>query len=73
MITLSELCSQLLPPHEHLKFKTLILNEQRIILVAAMMAAYSTRKLPPIPRQSCHQFHVKTATDSTRKLPLIPR
>jgi hypothetical protein len=26
-----------------------------------------------IPRQSCHRFQVKPATDSTAKLPLIPR
>jgi len=27
-------------------------------------AAYSARKLPPIPRESCHRFHGKAATDS---------
>jgi hypothetical protein len=25
-----------------------------------------------IPRESCHQFHMKVATDSTPNLPLIP-
>ena len=25
-----------------------------------------------IPRESCHQFHMKLATDSTPNLPLIP-
>jgi len=25
-------------------------------------ATYSTPKLPPIPRQSCHPFHAKAAT-----------
>jgi RNA-directed DNA polymerase len=34
--------------------------------------AYSTRKLPPIPGESCHRFHAKAATCSTRMLPLIP-
>jgi hypothetical protein len=34
MITLNELCAHLLPPEEHLHFKNLILDEQRIILVA---------------------------------------
>ena len=34
--------------------------------------AYSRRRLPPIPREGCHQFHGKIATDSTRRLPLIP-
>ncbi len=38
MITLNALCAHLLPPEEHLKFKTLILGEDRIILVAAMTA-----------------------------------
>ena len=38
MITLHELCAHLLPPEEHMKFKTLILGEDRIILVAAMTA-----------------------------------
>jgi hypothetical protein len=35
-------------------------------------AAYSTPNLPLIPRQSCHLFHTKVATDSTGSLPLIP-
>jgi len=35
--------------------------------------AYSTPNLPLIPRESCHLFHTKVATDSTRKLPPIPR
>jgi hypothetical protein len=26
-----------------------------------------------IPRESCHRFHAKAATDSTASLPLIPR
>jgi hypothetical protein len=34
--------------------------------------AYSTPKLPPIPREACHRFHGKPATDSTGSLPLIP-
>jgi hypothetical protein len=35
--------------------------------------AYSTRKLPLIPRQACHRFHANPAADSRRKLPAIPR
>ena len=35
--------------------------------------AYSARKLPPIPYESCHRFHAKVATDSIAKLPRIPR
>ncbi len=42
MITLNELCAHLLPPEEHMKFTTLILGEDRIILVAAMMAPKAT-------------------------------
>jgi hypothetical protein len=34
--------------------------------------AYSTPNLPLSPRQSCHLFHTKVATDSTGSLPLIP-
>jgi hypothetical protein len=37
------------------------------------LAAYSARKLPLIPRQSCHLFHAKVATNSRAKLPVIPR
>ena len=33
------------------------------------MAAYSRRRLPPNPRQSCHPFHGKVATHSRAKLP----
>ena len=40
--------------------------------LAALDAAYSTPKLPPIPGESCHRFHGKATTCSTRKLPLIP-
>ena len=32
--------------------------------------AYSTASLPPIPRESCHPFHGKAASDSAPKLPL---
>lgn len=31
MTTLNELCAYLLPPDEHLKFRSLILEDQRII------------------------------------------
>ena len=34
---------------------------------------YKTHTGMRIPRQSCHLFHGKAATDSTAKLPLIPR
>lgn len=47
MVTLNELCTYLLPPDEHLKFRTLILDEQRIILVAATIA----------PKAACPKCH----------------
>jgi hypothetical protein len=37
------------------------------------VATHSTRKWPPIPRQTGHPFHVKAATHSTAKWPSIPR
>ena len=42
MITLDDLCAHLLPPDEHIKFQTLIIDEPRLILVAAMISATST-------------------------------
>lgn len=38
MIPLNELCARLLPSHEHLKFRALMIDEDRLILVAAMIA-----------------------------------
>jgi hypothetical protein len=32
----------------------------------------SVTYLVRIPRESCHPFHTKVATDSTQNLPLIP-
>lgn len=65
MITLSELCAQLLPPHEHLKCKNLMLHEQRIMLVAAMMA-------PKAACPDCHQLAVRIHSDYQRKLADLP-
>jgi transposase len=42
MITFNDLCAHLLPPNEHIKFKALIMDEHRLILVAAMMAPKAT-------------------------------
>ena len=42
------------------------------MLVELGYDAYSTPKLPLIPRQSCHLFHTKAATDSIASLPPIP-
>jgi hypothetical protein len=35
------------------------------VVFAVLAIAYSTAKLPPIPRESCHPFHAKAATHST--------
>src|SRR5262249_37483794 len=35
-------------------------------------SAYSARKLPLIPVETCHRFQAKVATDSDCKLPLMP-
>ncbi len=47
MTTLNELCAYLLPSDEHLTFRSLILEEQRIILVAATIA----------PKAACPDCH----------------
>src|SRR3989442_14528638 len=39
---------------------------------ACTYGAYSTPNLPLIPRQTCHPFHTKVATDSMAKLPPNP-
>jgi hypothetical protein len=47
MITLNELCARLLPSDEQLKFRSLILDEPRMILVAATTA----------PKAACPDCH----------------
>jgi transposase len=54
MITLDDLCAHLLPPDDHLKFQALIIEEPRLILVAAMISANSTC---PDCRQPTHRIH----------------
>ena len=49
MMTLNDLCAHLLPPDEHLKFKTLHIGEQGITLVAAMIS-------PKAACPDCHQL-----------------
>jgi hypothetical protein len=49
MIMLHDLCAHLLPPDAHLQFKTLIIDEHRLILVAAMTA-------PKSPCPDCRQL-----------------
>ena len=42
MMTLDDLCAHLLPPDDRIKFQSLIIDEPRFILVAAMISANST-------------------------------
>ena len=65
MLTLNDLCAHLLPPDEHLKFRSLILNEQRIILVAAMYA-------PKAPCPDCGQLACRIHSDYYRTLADLP-
>jgi SNF2 family DNA or RNA helicase len=50
--------------------KIVELQQSKRELAESIVAADANLR---IPRQSCHRFHAKVATDSTRKLPLIPR
>jgi transposase len=54
MITLNDLCAHLLPPDERLLFKTLIIDEPHLILVAAMM---SPKSACPDCRQPTDRIH----------------
>ncbi len=54
MITLHDLCVHLLPSDEQLKFKTLIITEPRLILVATMM---SPKSICPDCRQPTDRVH----------------
>jgi transposase len=65
MITLNELCAHLLPPEEHLHFKTLILDEQRIMLVATMTA-------PKAACPDCHHLAVRIHRRYPRPLADLP-
>jgi transposase len=54
MITLHDLCAHLLPPNERLTFKTLIIAEPHLILVAAML---SPKSMCPDCRQPTDRIH----------------
>jgi hypothetical protein len=41
---------------------------KRLILCALLLFCWAVR----IPRESCHPFHTKVATNSMQNLPLIP-
>ena len=65
MITLNELCAHLLPPNEHLKFKTLTLGEHGITLAATM-----TSSKPACP--DCHHLASRIHSDYPRTLADVP-
>ena len=65
MMTLNDLCAQLLPPEEHLKFKTLIMGEHGITLVAAMTS-------PKSACPDCHQLASRIHSDYPRTLADLP-
>jgi len=54
MITLDDLCAYLLPPDDRIQFQSLIIDEPRLILVAAMISANATC---PDCRQPTHRIH----------------
>lgn len=54
MITLDDLCAHVLPPDDHITFQSLIIDEPRLILVAAMISTNSTC---PDCRQPTHRIH----------------
>jgi transposase len=65
MITLHDLCAHLLPPAAHVQFKTLIIDEPRLILVAAMMA-------PKAPCPDCHHLASRVHSGYQRTLTDLP-
>ncbi len=65
MMTLNELCAQLLPPEEHLTFKTLLLGEQGMTLVATMTS-------PKAACPDCHQLTSRIHSDYLRTLADLP-
>jgi transposase len=54
MMTLDDLCAHLLPPDDRITFQSLIIDEPRFILVAAMLSANATC---PDCRQPTHRIH----------------
>jgi transposase len=63
MITLDDLCAHLLPPDDHIKFQSLIIEEPHLILMAAMISANST--CPDCSQQSdrIHGHYLRTLAD----------
>ena len=63
MIMLNDLCANLLPPNERLTFKTLIIDEPHLILVAAMMSPKSTCPDCRQPTDRIHSRYPRTLAD----------
>src|SRR4051794_26475416 len=63
MITLDDLCAQLLPPDDHLKFQSLIIDEPRLILVAAMISHSSMCPDCRQPTDHIHGCYQRTLAD----------
>jgi transposase len=63
MITLDDLCTHLLPPDDHIKFQSLIIDAPRLILVAAMISANSTCPDCHQPTHRIHGHYPRTLAD----------
>jgi transposase len=63
MITLDDLCAYLLPPDDHIKFQSLIIDEPRLILVAAMISNSSTCPDCSEPTYRIHGHYPRTLAD----------
>ena len=63
MITLDDLCAHLLPPDDHITFQSLIIEEPRLILMAAMIATNSTCPDCRQPSDRIHGHYLRTLAD----------
>lgn len=63
MMTLDDLCAYLLPPDDHIKFQSLIIDAPRLILVAAMISNSSTCPDCSAPTQRIHGHYPRTLAD----------
>jgi len=63
MMTLNDLCAHLLPPDDRITFQSLIIEEPRFILVAAMISATSTCPDCHQPTQRIHGHYRRTLAD----------
>lgn len=63
MITLDDLCAHLLPPDGHIQFQSLIIDEPRLILVAAMNSVKSTCPDCSQPTERIHGRYLRTLAD----------